>query len=208
MEKIKILGLGPGNLNYTLPIVLKKIEESDVIIGGKRHLESLGKYTKNKEHFYISADLNKVIEFINENRDKKISLVVSGDTGFYSFLAFIKKHFCDNELEVVAGISSLQYMFAKISEFWNDAYISSVHGKNFDYVSKLREYEKIGLLTDFSKNTPQNIAKKLFENGFENAKIFVGENLSYENEKIYEFRVSKLKDYEKKFGMNVVIIKR
>lgn len=208
MEKIKILGLGPGNLDYTLPIVLKKIEESDVIIGGKRHLESLGKYTKNKEHFYISADLNKVIEFINENRDKKISLVVSGDTGFHSFLAFIKKHFCDNELEVVAGISSLQYMFAKISEFWNDAYISSVHGKNFDYVSKLREYEKIGLLTDFSKNTPQNIAKKLFENGFENAKIFVGENLSYENEKIYEFRVSKLKDYEEKFGMNVVIIKR
>ena len=51
MEKIKILGLGPGNLDYTLPIVLKKIEESDVIIGGKRHLESLGKYTKNKEHF-------------------------------------------------------------------------------------------------------------------------------------------------------------
>lgn len=208
MEKIKILGLGPGNLDYTLPIVLKKIEESDVIIGGKRHLESLGKYTKNKEYFYISADLSKVIEFINENRDKKISLVVSGDTGFYSFLAFIKKHFCDNELEVVAGISSLQYMFAKISDFWNNAYISSVHGKNFDYVSKLREYEKIGLLTDFSKNTPQNIAKKLFENGFENAKIFVGENLSYENEKIYEFKVSKLKDYEKKFGMNVVIIKR
>ena len=208
MEKIKILGLGPGNLDYTLPIVLKKIEESDVIIGGKRHLESLGKYTKNKEYFYISPDLSKVIEFINENRDKKISLVVSGDTGFYSFLAFIKKHFCDNELEVVAGISSLQYMFAKISDFWNDAYISSVHGKNFDYVSKLSEYEKIGLLTDFSKNTPQNIAKKLFENGFENAKIFVGENLSYENEKIYEFKVSKLKDYEKKFGMNVVIIKR
>ena len=72
----------------------------------------------------------------------------------------------------------------------------------------MSEYEKIGLLTDFSKNTPQNIAKKLFENGFENAKIFVGENLSYENEKIYEFKVSKLKDYEKKFGMNVVIIKR
>nr|WP_314082214.1 precorrin-6y C5,15-methyltransferase (decarboxylating) subunit CbiE [uncultured Leptotrichia sp.] len=208
MEKIKILGLGPGNLDYTLPIVLKKIEESDVIIGGKRHLESLGKYTKNKEYFYISPDLSKVIEFINENRDKKISLVVSGDTGFYSFLAFIKKHFCDNELEVVAGISSLQYMFAKISDFWNNAYISSVHGKNFDYVSKLREYEKIGLLTDFSKNTPQNIAKKLFENGFENAKIFVGENLSYENEKIYEFKVSKLKDYEEKFGINVVIIKR
>ena len=48
MEKIQILGLGPGNLDYTLPIVLKKIKESEVIIGGKRHIESLGEYAANK----------------------------------------------------------------------------------------------------------------------------------------------------------------
>ena len=42
-NKINVLGLGPGNLDYTLPVVLKEIEKSDVIIGGKRHIESLGK---------------------------------------------------------------------------------------------------------------------------------------------------------------------
>ena len=40
------------------------------------------------------------------------------------------------------------------------------------------------------------------------AKIFVGENLSYENEKIYRFKARELANYEEKFGMNVVILKK
>ena len=192
MEKIQILGLGPGNLDYTLPIVLKKIKESEVIVGGKRHIESLGECAENKEYCYISADLQKVLDFINENRNKKISVVVSGDTGFYSLLTFMKKHFESEELEVVPGISSVQYMFAKISEYWYDACIASVHGKEFDFVEKLNEYEKIGLL----------------KNNFEDVKIFVGENLSYENEKIYCFKTKELANYKEKFGMNVVILKK
>ena len=38
--------------------------------------------------------------------------------------------------------------------------------------------------------------------------IFVGENLSYENEKIYRFKAKELANYEEKFGMNVVILKK
>ena len=159
MEKIKILGLGPGNLDYTLPIAIKKIVESDVIIGGKRHIESLGKYAENKEYCYITGDLQKVLDFINENRHKKMALILSGDTGFYSMLTFMRKHFKAEELEVVPGISSIQYMFARISDYWYDAKISSLHGKQFDFVSSLKKYGKMGLLTDFKENTPQNIAK-------------------------------------------------
>lgn len=207
MEKIKILGLGPGNLDYTLPIAIKKIEESDVIIGGKRHIESLGKYAENKEYCYITGDLQKVLDFINENSNKKMALILSGDTGFYSMLTFMRKHFKADELEVVPGISSIQYMFAKISDYWYDAKVSSVHGKQFDYVSSLKKYGKMGLLTDFKENTPQNIAKKLVENELGETIIYVGENLSYENEKISKYKASELMNIEEKFGMNVVVLK-
>lgn len=207
MEKIKVLGLGPGSLDYTLPIVIRKIGESDVIIGGKRHIESLGSHAENKEHCYISADLEKVLDFINENRHKKIALILSGDTGFYSMLTFMRKHFSGKELEVIPGISSVQYMFAKISDYWYDGLLSSVHGKEFDYVENLKKYGKLGLLTDFKENTPQNIARKLDENRLGDTVIFVGENLSYENERIYEFKAHELKNYEEKFQMNVVVLK-
>ena len=75
-------------------------------------------------------------------------------------------------------------------------------------MEKLNEHEKIGLLTDFKENTPQKIAQKLLENNFEDVKIFVGENLSYENEKIYCFKTKELANYKEKFGMNVVILKK
>lgn len=207
-KKINILGLGPGNFDYILPAVIKKIKESDVIIGGKRHIESLGECAENKEYCYIKSDLLGIVNYINENRDKEISLILSGDTGFYSMLTFMKKHFQDEELSVVPGISSIQYMFAKISDYWYDGYISSVHGKELDYVSKLEEYGKVGLLTDFKENTPQNIAKNITEAGYGDAVIYVGENLSYENEKIQKFYAKDLMNYDEKFDMNVVVLKK
>ena len=75
-------------------------------------------------------------------------------------LTFMRKHFRGEELTVVPGISSIQYMFAKISDYWYDACISSVHGKEYDYVGKLKKHGKGGLLTDFKENTPQKIAEK------------------------------------------------
>ena len=202
---INVLGLGPGNLDYTLPIVLKEIMESEIIIGGKRHIESLGKYAENKEYCYINADLQRVLDFIEQNRDKKMSLILSGDTGFYSMLTFMRKHFKANELNVIPGISSVQYMFAKVSSYWNDAFVSSVHGRNTEYVEKLREYGKIGLLTD-KKNTPQRIAEEVVKAGMTEATIYVGENLSYENEKIWEMPVKEMMEYERDFEMNVVLV--
>jgi precorrin-6y C5,15-methyltransferase (decarboxylating), cbiE subunit len=202
---INVLGLGPGNLDYTLPIVLKEIMESEIIIGGKRHIESLGKYAENKEYCYINADLQRVLDFIEQNRDKKMSLILSGDTGFYSMLTFMRKHFKANELNVIPGISSVQYMFAKVSSYWNDAFVSSVHGRNTEYVEKLREYGKIGLLTD-KKNTPQRIAEEVVKAGMTEATIYVGENLSYENEKIWEMPAKEMMEYERDFEMNVVLV--
>ena len=204
-NKINVLGLGPGNLDYTLPVVLNEIEKSDVIIGGKRHIESLGKYAEKKEYCYINADLQRVLDFIENNRAKKMSLILSGDTGFYSMLTFMRQHFKANELNVIPGISSIQYMFAKVSNYWNDAFVSSVHGRNTEYVGKLREFGKIGLLTD-NKNTPQRIAQEVAEAGMSEATIFVGENLSYKNEEILEMSVKEMMVYERDFKMNVVLV--
>ena len=207
MYKINVLGLGPGNKNYILPVVMEKIRDSDVIIGGKRNVESIQDEISSKEILYIKSDLIGLTEYIKSNRHKKISIIVSGDTGFYSFLTFLKKHFSEEELLVIPGISSVQYMFARISDYWHDAYVGSVHGKEFDFIEKLKEYGKLALLTD-NKNTPQEIARKLLENELSDTLVYVGENLSYEDEKIFRYNARELADLEYEFGMNVVVLKR
>lgn len=205
MNKVHILGLGPGNSSYILPVTKEIIKDSDIIIGGKRNIESILELVENKEIYYVDVFLDKMINYIEANNDKKISVIVSGDTGFYSLLTYIKNNY-SGKLEVISGISSMQYMFSKICETWDNAFISSVHGRELDFQNYLKAYKKIGLLTD-NKYTPQNIAKILLEQNLTNFEIIVGENLSYDNEIIRKYKVEQLAFEEKKFDINVVVIR-
>lgn len=205
MNKVHILGLGPGHPSYILPITKEIIKNSDIIIGGKRNIESILALVENKEIYYVDKFLDRLIEYIEKNNEKKISVVVSGDSGFYSLLTYIKNNY-KGELAVISGISSMQYMFSKICETWDNAFISSVHGRDIDFPNYLKTYKKIGLLTD-NKYTPQNIAKILLEKKLINFEIIVGENLSYANEIIRKYEVEELAYEEKKFDINVVVIR-
>lgn len=207
MEKIYVLGLGPGNPDYILPAVKKIISDSDIVIGGKRNVESINDCLSDQEIKYIDSKLSELVEHMKLNRDKKISVIVSGDPGFYSMLNYLKKNFTDEELDVIPGISSMQYMFSRLTMYWYDAFISSLHGKEFDFIEVLKNYNKVGVLTD-NKYTPQVIAERLKENKFDNVKIYVGENLSYENEVIRKFEVDELCSCDHKFEINVVVIER
>lgn len=204
--KIDVLGLGPGNRDYILPEVEKRIKSSDLIVGGKRNIESIPDLTSGKEIAYIDRHLKELVQSMKDNMsEKKIAVVLSGDTGFYSMLGYLRKNFELSQLDVVPGISSMQYFFAKIGEQWHDAVIKSVHGREFDYIEALKSAGKVGLLTD-NINTPQEIAKKIWESGIE-ATVYVGENLSYPDECITSGKASEIKSIQKKFDLNVVIIK-
>lgn len=203
MNKVYVVGLGPGHRDYILPIALKIINNSDIIIGGKRHLESVD--TENKEVYILDGRLESFIDFIKENyNEKKIAVVVSGDTGFYSLLKYIKRNLNKEIIEVIPGISSMQYMFSKLGESWDDAYIGSLHGREENFIEKIKEYKKVGLLTD-KKWTPSKIANELVENNLKHRTIYVGENLSYEDEKIYKFKSDDIKE-NAPYKMSVVVI--
>ncbi|WP_319200955.1 precorrin-6y C5,15-methyltransferase (decarboxylating) subunit CbiE [uncultured Ilyobacter sp.] len=204
--KIDVLGLGPGNRDYILPEVEKRIKSSDLVVGGKRNIEGISDLTAGKEIAYIDRHLKELVQSMKDKMsEKKIAVVLSGDTGFYSMLGYLRKNFEMSELDVVPGISSMQYFFAKIGEQWHDAVIKSVHGREFDYIEALKTSGKVGLLTD-DINTPQEISRKVWEAGIE-ATVYVGENLSYSDECITVGKAEEIKSIQKKFDLNVVIIK-
>lgn len=203
MNKISVVGLGPGHPDYILPKALSVIAQSDIIIAGKRNLESID--ISGKSTFIVGNNLSQMIEFIKENRNsKRISVVVSGDTGFYSMLRYLKRHFDADELEVITGISSMQYMFARIGQSWEDSYLASLHGRENGFVEKVKEYDKVGLLTD-NKWTPDRIATELLINGIDQKIMYVGENLSYENEKITRGSIEEFTE-KREYHICVVVI--
>ncbi|SCX80203.1 precorrin-6y C5,15-methyltransferase (decarboxylating) subunit CbiE [Alkaliphilus peptidifermentans] len=203
MNKLYVIGIGPGNRDYILPLAHKTINHCQILIGGKRNLNSFPAF--EGERVIIGKDLNTVVDLIKLNlSSKKIGVIVSGDTGFYSMLDYLKKFFEEDQLEVIPGISSFQYLFAKVKKPWHQTLLMSLHGRRDDYITKLRDKASITLLTD-SIYTPDIIAKELMEAGLDEVEMIVGENLSYEEERI--IRGNPLAVLEAKpYKMAVVVI--
>ena len=77
--------------------------------------------------------------------------------------------------------------------------IVSMHGRNCNIVSEVRENEKTFVLLG------ENPCDKLCRYGFENAEVYIGENLSYENEKILHGKARDFRD-TKLASLSVAVI--
>ena len=153
--------------------------------------------------------LVKELAYLKENIEIKITIIVSGDTGYYSLVPYLSKNLSKDILNIIPNISSYQYLFSKLGENWQNFRLASVHGREFDYVKNIDDKDIAGLvlLTDDIQN-PYEISKNLYNNGIRNLTVIVGENLSYDNEKI---TILEIEDYEKlnrKFDMNVLVLKK
>ncbi|EQH69034.1 precorrin-6y C5,15-methyltransferase (decarboxylating), CbiE subunit [Clostridioides difficile DA00306] len=170
---INIIGLGPGNLDYITKKGENLISTSDVLIGGKRNLESIKNFEGEK--IVLDSNLREIIEYINNNKEKQISIIASGDPLIYGIGRYLSKNIDNKMLNMVSGISSLQYIFSKIYVDMNDVYITSSHGKvpDFDYILS---HKKVCMVTD-SKIGPKQISREIIDRNL-NKIIVVGENLS------------------------------
>ena len=209
MKKINVVGLGTGNIDYLTGAGIKCITSSDILIGGERQLEDISPLLKSSQEKYILKKLSHMIEYIErEIVHKNITVVVSGDTGFYSLLNYMKKNLLDTEFNVIPGISSFQYLFAKLGESWENYSLCSMHGRELDIVDALKKSTAgIILLTD-SENSPYYIGRILMKNNFLDVKIVVGERLSYEDERITEFYAKDTEEHKRDYKMNVVVLKK
>ena len=78
-----------------------------------------------------------------------------------------------------------------------------MHGRQEEFIKVVSEHEISVWLTDKS-NSPQALCKKLYDNNIK-ATVYVGEELSYEDERIIKGTVEEIKD--KTFNdLSVVVI--
>ncbi|MGG0655832.1 precorrin-6y C5,15-methyltransferase (decarboxylating) subunit CbiE [Rummeliibacillus pycnus] len=200
-QSIKLIGIGDNGLASLLPQYAKWIEESEVLIGGERLLEFFPYYIGEK--ITVKSGLKKLVEII-QNETRNIVILASGDPLFYGLGSYLSKKI---NLEVYPHVSSIQLAFSKIGESWQDAYITSVHGRSMKgLIQKIDGYDKIALLTD-AENNPSAIAEYLLQFGMTEYKAFVAENLQGENEKTGWYSLEDMQ--ESTFSpLNVVILKR
>ena len=189
MKEINIIGMGMSEKTLTAE-ALELIIEADILIGAKRLINEFSHMNKPSFNAYLSND---ILEIIEKTDAEKIAILVSGDVGFYSAAEKLVDVLKDYDPNLVSGISSVSYFFAKCSLPWKDANLISCHGLDTNIVSSVRRNKYTFALT--GKNIPE-LQKELVKYGFGDLKVWIGENLGSDEESIQESKITDLAGME------------
>ncbi len=204
-NQIYICGIGPGHPDYISPVVYKKVENADILIGGSRHLEIFSNY--NKESFVFYGSLSALKEKMASLNKKNIVVLVSGDTGFYSLRRYIQSAFPEAAIELIPGLSSYQYLYAKVGLGYENALKASLHGKELDFLQAVETYDSVFLLTDKKQNWKW-IAEKLANAGYGDYNYYIGIHLTYPDEKIICTTAKEALNLNEDFDLSCVIVEK
>ena len=112
MNKIYIVGMGPGSEDALTPQAKNALNMSDCIVGYNVYLDLLPDELKKKE--LISTPMKQEVrrcEIVYEEalKGKTVSIICSGDAGVYgmaSLMYELKERYPNTSLEVIPGITA------------------------------------------------------------------------------------------------------
>ncbi|EJP21903.1 precorrin-6y C5,15-methyltransferase (decarboxylating), CbiE subunit [Peptostreptococcaceae bacterium AS15] len=201
---IYIVGIGTGFGDYS-DITLRAVQiirDSEIIVGSKRQVELAKKYNQNA-NIVKYEKITDIIKILKENTDRTISVLASGNPSLYGIADFIIKNMRPFEdIQIISGISSVEYLFSKLKITMNDLYITSFHGRKLDEEMILKS-KKTAFFTD-NKTRLYDIAQIYLKNKL-NPQFIIGENLSYPKEMIIRLRADEIK-VDDKFEMYILIV--
>ena len=190
-QKVSLVGIGMG-AEKTLTLEGKQaFDEAELLIGAKRMTDAVQKPGQAVLHEYRS---DRIVEYIKAHPEyRTVAIALSGDVGFYSGAKKLVD-LLGEEVQVICGISSVVYFMAKIGLSWDDAKIVSAHGRKCNLVSLIRHNRKVFSILG-TEDGVAALASKLVYYGMGDVTLYVGENLSYENEKIFHDKAANLTEY-------------
>lgn len=180
--RVNIVGIGPGNPDLLTGEAHQAIAASNILLGDKRMLSAFADSSKTVYDTIKTSAIAEVAAKADPARDV-LAVLVSGDVGFFSLAKTISGKLSDCECVRYCGISSLVYFASKLQLSWDDAKIVSMHGRDQNLVAAVAQNKKVFSLTG-GDHSPQALCKQLCEHGLGQVLVYVGENLSYTEEKI------------------------
>ncbi len=190
--QITLLGIGMGSPELLTEQGKDTLDQAELLIGAKRMVDSV---KRPGQDVFVEYRSREIRDYINDHPEyERIVIVLSGDVGFYSGARKLLD-VLGSDVRVQCGISSVVYFMSKIGLSWDDAKIVSAHGRGCNLISYIRYKRKVFAILGTSDGVAV-LAKKLVKYGMGNVVLYVGENLSYGNEKILVRPASELTGYE------------
>ncbi|MFJ7666189.1 precorrin-6y C5,15-methyltransferase (decarboxylating) subunit CbiE [Lysinibacillus sp. NPDC097195] len=198
---IKLIGIGDNGQESLLPQYRQWITDCQVLVGGERVLDFFPSFTGEK--IVIKGGLSTLVEKLAKETRKTV-ILASGDPLFYGIGGYLAKKL---NIEVYPYMSSIQLAFSKMGESWQDAYVTSIHGRPMKGLAqRIDGQKKVALLTD-ADNNPNVLARYLKHFGMTEYRAFVAENLQGVGEKYGWYSLDEMAEAQFS-SLNVVILQQ
>lgn len=174
-----LIGVGMGNPDTLTQGAVRRIRESGLLIGARRLLEAVPDHPGEKRALIRAEEIAAAVRAF----EGTVSVLLSGDPGFYSGAAKLYALLEGVQVETIPGISSVNYFCAKLHTTWQDVKLVSVHGRAANALGEIQSHPKTFLLTG-SNCTAGDLCTMLTEAGLGRVTVHVGQRLSYADEAI------------------------
>ncbi len=187
-ERLYIVGCGPGAPDMLTMRARALIDRATLCVGAERLLEELVDKGAGKKVLPLKGNYSEVLEEAELlwKEGERVVFLVSGDPLLYSLGTMVIERFGRDHCEVVPGISSVQYAFARLKESWRDYMVVSLHGRRKRDIRRLfEEGRNLAILLDAECNL-EFIRSRLKGVDLSGYTFFTATNLSLPDERVEE----------------------
>lgn len=181
--KVFLIGAGMGNPDTLTGAARHAVEDCEVLVGAERLIAPLASLNCDKLCLTKTA---AIVSALAESSAATAAVLFSGDVGFYSGALKLHEELSSVDafdVEMLPGVSSVQYFCAKVPTTWQDAYLISVHGRACNVCGAVRSHAKTFVLTGGAVKA-QDVCHELDAAGLGAVEVWIGERLSYADERI------------------------
>lgn len=180
-RQFMIVGAGMGMPEGLTEQAKKALCEADCVFAPERLAKGLSDVCES-----ITVGMSEMAERAIACGAQTVALVMSGDTGFFSLTNRLQDTLRPHGMvQIIPGLSSMQYLCAKCGIRYDDAYILSLHGRSGNILGAVSYHKKVFVLTG-GQHTAQSICQDLHSAGLSSVKVILGENLGSAQEEILE----------------------
>ena len=178
---IRVVGVGPGAARLMTPEAEDALRAAGEVWTSARLVPMLCEKGLRAEVLSVPEMQRRLAA---APADADIAVAAVGDVGFYSIASTLKKA-CgeDRPFALVPGVGSLAYLCARAGVGYEDAFLLSLHGRGGSILAAVSYHRLVFCLTG-GENSARALIETLCAHGLGDARVWVGERLSYPDERV------------------------
>lgn len=179
--QVAVIGIGPGDPEDMTVRARNAVSRARCILGAARMVEGVGTAAQRS---VCAIAPQQIASYIAQNPFAgPFAVVMSGDIGFFSGAKKLLPLLSECDVQLFPGLSSLSCLCAALGTSYEDVVCVSAHGRTQSILPQVRRHARVFALVG-GENGAGRLCAQLTEAGLPDARVSVGERLSYPDQKL------------------------